>query len=120
MGRDRDHLVLEHEVGGVADDLLGHADLVVVDGVHEHEVVAVAVEVLEVAPVDGREVDLGAGVEGAVDDLAAQHVLHLGAHERAALAGLHVLELDDVPELSVDVQNAAVLDVVRGGHSDPA
>ena len=96
---------------------LGHVHLVVVAGVHEDEVVAVAVQVLEVAAVDGREVDLGAGVEGAVDDLAAQHVLHLGAHERAALAGLHVLELDDVPELSVEVQHAAVLDVIGRRHN---
>ena len=33
------------------------------------------------------------------------------------LAGLDVLELDDRPELAVDVENHAVLQVVRGCHT---
>ena len=69
--RDRDALVLEHEVRGVADDRGGNGELVVVGDVHEDEAVAVVVQVLEVAAVDGLGLDLRAGVEGAVDDLAA-------------------------------------------------
>ena len=34
----------------------------------------------------------------------------------AALAGLDVLELDDGPELAVEVEHHAVLEVVRGRH----
>jgi hypothetical protein len=47
-------------------------------------------------------------------------VLQLRAHERAALAGLDVLELDDAPELAVDVEDDAVLDVrvLAMGDSD--
>ena len=55
--------------------------------------------------------------------LPLDDVLELGAHERAALAGLDVLELDDVPELSVDVEDDAVLDVIgrcHGGQAYPA
>ena len=56
------------------------------------------------------------GVERLVDDLAGQHVLELGAHEGAALAGLDVLEPDDGPQLSVEVEHQPVLQVVGGGH----
>src|SRR6266852_3661713 len=51
-----------------------------------------------------------------VDDLARHDVLQLGAHEGAALARLDMLELDNGPELPVEVQRHAVLQVVRGGH----
>ena len=45
---------------------------------------------------------------------AGAEVLQLGAHERAALARLHVLELDDGHEPLGEVQGHAVLQVVRG------
>ena len=101
---------------GVSHDRAGHRHLVVVRRVHEDEVCAVLIQVLVVAPIDVGEVDLRARVEGLVDDLAARHVLELGAHERATLARLHVLKLDDGPELTVEVQHTAVLDVVGGRH----
>src|SRR4029079_95503 len=74
------------------------------------------VEVLHRALVDVARLDLGAGVERLVDDLAGEDGLELGAHERGALAGLHVLELDDGPELSLDVEHHAVLQVVGRSH----
>ena len=37
-------------------------------------------------------------------------------HEGRALAGLHVLELDDGPELTLDLEDHAVLEVVGGCH----
>ena len=40
--------------------------------------------------------------------------LQRGAHEGAALAGLHVLELDDLEEAVVEVEGHAVLEVVGG------
>src|SRR5690606_8335162 len=67
--------------------------------------------------IDRGEVDLGARVEGAVHRLARAHVLELGAHEGTALAGLDVLELHHAPELSVDAEDGAVLDVVGRGHA---
>src|SRR5207248_41732 len=84
--------------------------------VHEHVVGAVLVEVGHLALVDDRGVDLGPGVERAVDDLTSEHVLQLGTHERAALAGLDVLELHDVPEHAVEVERHAILKVVRRRH----
>jgi hypothetical protein len=88
-----------------------------VSAVHEHEVGAVVVEVLHRALVDVGGLDLDAGVEGLVDDLAGQDVLQLGAHEGRPLAGLDVLELDDGPQLAVDVEHKAVLQVVGGRHA---
>ena len=44
---------------------------------------------------------------------AGAHVLQLGAHERAALARLHVLELDDGHQPFGQVERHAVLQVVR-------
>ena len=74
------------------------------------------VQVGHVALVDGRGLDLDAGVERLVDDLAGHHVLQRGAHEGAALARLDVLELGDGPELALEVEDEAVLEVVGGGH----
>src|SRR6478672_431392 len=114
--RDLRGLVLEEVVGGVADGGLGDADLVVGRAVHEDVVGPVLVEVLHVATVDVRGLDLDARVEGLVDDLAGQDVLELGPHERRALAGLDVLELHDGPELALEVEDQAVLEVVGRCH----
>src|SRR4051794_21285855 len=108
--------VLEQIVLRAGDRLAGHVDLVVGLAVHEDVVGAVLVEVLHLALVDDSDIDLGAGVEGAVDDLAGQQVLELGADERATLARLDVLELDDVPQHAVEVEGHAVLQVVGGRH----
>src|SRR5690348_1489084 len=114
--RHRDGLLLEQVTGRVTDHRRGNPRLVVVLHVHEDEVGALAVQVLHLAPVDIGHVHLDAGVEGAVDDLARHDVLQLAAHEGAALARLDMLELDDGPELAVEVQRHAVLQVVRGRH----
>src|ERR1700730_8529316 len=114
--RHHDVLLLEQVVRRVADGRLGNVRLVVVAGVHEHEVVALAVEVLHLAPVHAGLLDAHPGVEGPVDDLARHHVLQLGAHERAALAWLDVLEVHDIPELAVEVEGHAVLEIIGGGH----
>ena len=73
----------------------------------------------KVATVHGGRLDLDAGVEGLVDDLAGQHVLELGAHECGALAGLDVLELDDLVDGAVDFDVVAVLELVRADHGAP-
>ena len=94
-------------------------DLLVRLLVHEHDLGARVVEVLDALDlgVDARE--LLTGPEGLVDDGARAEVLELRAHECAALAGLHVLELDDAPDLAVDLHVHAVAELVRGddlGH----
>src|SRR5262249_38134600 len=93
----------------------GDVQLVVGLVVHEHQRVTFAVEVLHLALVDDRERYLLVGTEGALEHRAARDLLELGAHERATLARLHVLELDDGHEtLGRQVQRHAVLQVVGG------
>ena len=48
------------------------------------------------------QLDLFAGPERVVDDLAELHVLELGPDERAALAWLHVLKVDDRVGVAVE------------------
>ena len=47
-----------------------------------------------------------AGAEGAVEDGAGAGVLQRGAHERAALARLDVLELDDGEQAVVELRGS--------------
>ena len=101
---------------GVPDKRLRQRVLLVVLAVHEDEVRAVAVQVGRVTPVDRRRLDLHPGVERLVDDLSRQHVLELRPHERRPLAGLDVLELDDLPQLPVDLQDEPVLEVGSACH----
>jgi hypothetical protein len=56
------------------------------------------VEVLHLALVDHGLLDLLAGAEGLVELVARAHVAQRGAHEGAALARLHVLELHHLVE----------------------
>ena len=102
----------EQELGLVADQGLRNEDLVVGGHVHEDEVVAVFIGVLEVAVVNGFEFHLHAGIESLVDNLAREDILDGGAHESRALARLDVLELDDGPQLAIEVQDGTVLDVI--------
>ena len=90
--------------------------LFIVLAVHEDEVVAIPVEIGGVAAIHGRGFHFHAGVVGLVDDLAGEHVLELGAHEGRTLAGLDMLELDDGPELAVDIEYEAILEVGCGCH----
>jgi hypothetical protein len=86
--------------------------------VHEHQRATLAVEVLHLALVDHRERDLLVRAERAVDDRTAPEVLEARAHERATLARLDVLELDDGHEPLGEVQRHAVLQVVGGDAHD--
>ena len=83
---------------------------------------AVGVEELHLARLGAHRTELLAGAEGLVDDGAVARPLELRAHEGAALAGLHVLELDDPPDGAVDLDVHPVLELVRGdglGHGGP-
>src|SRR5690606_41518476 len=60
------------------------------------------------------------GPEGLVEDVARADVAQLGAHERPALAGLDVLELDDLEETLRQVERHAGLEVVGRGGSHAA
>ena len=80
--------------------------------VHEVRLGAVVVEELDVLHlgVDARE--LLAGAERLVDDRSAIEILELRPHERAALARLHVLELDDAPHRALELDVHPVPELV--------
>ena len=81
--------------------------------IHEVDVGAVVVEELDALRlgVDARE--LLPCAERPVDDGARFEALQLRADEGAALAGLDVLELDDPPDLVVQLDVHPVLEAVR-------
>src|SRR5699024_1359222 len=108
--------VLQQVALVVTDDRVRDGDLGVGDDVHEDERFAGDVERYHLTAVDVGELFLGDCVEGLVNDLSRDDVLQLGTDERAALARLDVLELEDVPQNTVESQGRAVLDVVRRGH----
>ena len=100
---------------------LGHArlrqrDLLVGLLVHEVRVGAVGVEELHLARLGVDRAELLAGAEGTVDHIAVSRAAELGADEGAALAGLDVLELDDLEDGAFDLDVIAVLELVRGDH----
>ena len=72
--------------------------LVVRRGVHEHIVRPVQVEELHLPLVDDGLLELLVRPVGPLQHGAGPYVLQLGPHKGAALAGLHVLELDDREE----------------------
>src|SRR3954447_12928209 len=77
-----------------------------------------AIQVLHLTLVDDRERDLLVGAERLVDDRSRAEVLELGANEGAALARLHVLELDHAHEALGKIECHTVLQVVGGdAHS---
>src|SRR5207302_9691373 len=88
------------------------------DVVHEHVLLTVAVQVLHLALVDDRLLDLLVGAEGPLQHGPGAHVLQLGPYEGAAFARLHVLELDHGEQPLGEVEGHAVLEVVgRDGHA---
>ena len=81
--------------------------------VHEVRLAAVVVEELDVLHLGVHARELLAGAESVLDDGAGLEVLQLRADERAALARLHVLELDDAPHRAAVLDVHPVLELVR-------
>jgi hypothetical protein len=77
---------------------------------------AVRVEELHLPGLGADRPELLARPEGLVEHRAIRHPLQLRAHERAALAGLDVLELDDLEDGAVDLDVGAVLELVGADH----
>jgi hypothetical protein len=98
-------------------EVFGHAfpqqrELLIRVLVHEHDLVTRVVQVLNVLRLGVHALELLARPEGAVDDRAAGQVLQLRTHECPALAGLDVLEPHDPPDVAVDLDVHAVLELV--------
>ena len=81
--------------------------------VHEVRLGPVVVQELHVLHLGVHARELLAGAERLVDDRARVERLQLRAHERPALPRLHVLELDDAPDVAVDLDVHPVPELVR-------
>ncbi len=110
------HAVAE-PLGVVADLVARHVDLLTGLGVHEHEVLALGVDVLELTRLDVGGLQLLARLVGPFEHGARRHVLDLDPGERLPLAGLDELEVDDGVRLAVHHHLEAFADVARV-HAD--
>jgi hypothetical protein len=105
----------------VRDALARQADLLVALLVHEDDLVAGVVEVLDALRLGVHPRELLSGSERLVDDRTRVEVLQLRTNERATLPRLHVLELDDAPDVAVQLDVHAVLELVGAdGLGHPA
>ncbi len=88
--------------------------------VHEVRVAAVGVQELHLARLGAHGAELLARPESAVDHVPVGRAPQLRAHERAALAGLDVLEVEDLEDRPVDLDVVAVLELVGADRHGPA
>src|SRR5699024_5643125 len=104
-------------------EVIGHiagVDRDVVVGLVVHEVVQIAVLIAvgHVAALDERLGELGSGVVAGLDDRAGDDVLGLGADKGSALAGLDVLELNDLKNLAVLLKGHAIAKFACRNHKE--
>ena len=112
--REHLHRARRREVGKrILDIGAREPELLVRLLVHEVRLGAVVVEELDVLHLRVHARELLSRAERAIDDGARLERLELRPHERTALAGLHVLELDDAPDGAVDLDVHPVAELVR-------
>jgi len=83
------------------------------DVVHEDVGLAIVVHVEHRALVDHRPFELLARTEGAVDDGSGASIAQRAPYESRALARLHVLEVDNLKKVVVDLERHSGFEVVR-------
>ena len=111
-------VVLLQPIGRGAHHIGGDGHLLERAVVHEPVIGAVVVEVLHLLGLKTHGIELRAGVEGVVDHAAGLDVLELSAYKRAALARLHMLELDDLHHVAVHFKGQAVFEIACGYHKN--
>src|SRR6185436_15189253 len=103
----------------VADEVFAEFDLLVARGVHEHQLLALFVEELELSALDLGFLDPVAAAEALVELAAVKDVLELDLVIGRALAGFHRAGLDRGPERAVVLDHHAGPDVAAAdfGHA---
>src|SRR5215210_4961594 len=101
----------------LVDDLRGHGHLIVGVRVHKVEQIPVPVQVRHRSRFGPHVLELLPGAEGLLDHGAAVDVPEACPHERAALARLDVLEIQDGEPLAIDPNGRAVPELVGGYHA---
>ena len=84
--------------------------------IHEVVQLAVVVGVLHLLSLNESSGELGRGVQGSFGHAAGDNVAHLNANESSTLAGLDVLELDDLHNLAVHLEGNAVANIACRNH----
>src|SRR5439155_5718967 len=85
-------------------------------GVHEMDLGAVTVEVLDGPLVEPRAGPPLASLEGPLDGLALLHVAQLDAHLGRPAAHLDVVEVEDLPELPIELDSRPLFQVSGRDH----
>src|SRR5262249_53271644 len=93
-----------------ADDVLGDLDLVIGLGVHEVKAVAILIEVVEIAVLDGGLLDLIGGLVALGHLHAVADAAHLDLADRGSLAGMDVFGAEDDVELAILLNDVALAD----------
>ena len=78
--------------------------------------IAILVGVGDLFALDESLRELSGGVVAGLNDRAGDDVLGLGAHKSGALAGLDVLELNDLKDLAVLLEGDAVAEFACRNH----
>ena len=84
--------------------------------IHEVEQLAVGIGVLNGPPLQPNLVHLFARAEGFVGHRSGEDIFQLGAHERAALAGLDVLKIGDGVKDPIHLKGHPVAEIGGRGH----
>ena len=123
---DTEDLVVPHEQGEVdvllepastLTHLFGRERCLVVGGrVHDHVRIPVPVEELRLAALDPGAPELLLGTVGLLGHRPRREVLHLGAHDGGAPAKLHVVEVEDLEELTAPLHRGPGTEVACIDH----
>jgi len=113
----RDLHALDEPLRLVPHHLLTQFELVVALHVHEDPAIARAIEELGGPAGDEGVLHALSGGERLLDDLSRLDVAQLAPHEGASLAGLDVLELQDLIDLAIEDDGDAVLELRRCNHA---
>jgi len=113
---DQHFQALAEIFGLVAHILVRHGGLLVRFGIHERVTRRIVVEIRHGVVFQIRRINALGGLVRGLQRLAGPHVLDARAHERRALARVHMLELRDDPEFAVLLDDKSFLDVACAGH----
>src|SRR3569833_489025 len=115
---DLHHHAILQEGGAVADEVFAELDLLEVPCVHEHELLGLAIEKLELPALDRGLLDPVAAAEALVELAAVEDVLELDLVIGRTLAGLDRSGFDRDPERAIVLDHHTRSDVAAAdlGH----
>src|ERR1051325_109429 len=116
---DIDAFAFLEKASSFTHGFIRNADLVVCLLLHEDKAGPVVIEVLELLRVDPDRIDRFSGAEPRFDHLSGYQALELRTHEGTPVAGIHMLELDYRPQVSIHANRHARPKIRRRSHTSP-